>query len=74
MYTSVQIILGYIIGIISLLFGIRAAMLTFGEYSAIYYFVYLLMIPGVTVSLLGITQLIMSIIYWSKNNPSEKNT
>jgi hypothetical protein len=73
-YASVQIILGCIIGIISLFFGLRAAILTFGEYSPIYYFVYLLLIPGIAVSLLGVTQFIMSIIYWLKNNQSEKNT
>jgi len=57
-YAGFQVILGLIITIISLLFGIRAATLGHGGYSVLYYGVYVLLVPGIAVSLIGIAQLI----------------
>ncbi len=70
-FAGLQIISGLIIAIIYAALGIRASTLGHGEYSAIYYVVYLLMIPGLAVSLLGIVQLVTVIINRSKINLSK---
>jgi hypothetical protein len=70
-YASLQMIFGLIIAIISLPFGIRAATLGHGEYSAIYYVVYLLLVPGIAVSLIGIAQLINWLSNCAKVNSSK---
>jgi hypothetical protein len=70
-FAGLQMIFGLIITIISTPLGIRAATVGHGEYSAIYYVVYLLLIPGLAVSLLGIVQLVMVIINRSTINSSK---
>jgi hypothetical membrane protein len=60
-YAILQMIFGLTITIISMPLVIRAAALGHGEYSTIYYFVYLLLIPGLAVSLLGVFQLVQAI-------------
>ncbi len=70
-FAGLQMIFGLIITIIYAALGIRAATLGHLEYTAIYYFVYLLMIPGLAVSLLGIVQLVTVIINRSKINLSK---
>lgn len=70
-FAGLQMIFGLIITVIYTTLGIRAATLGHLEYTAIYYFVYLLMIPGLAVSLLGIVQLITVIINRSKINSSK---
>ncbi len=70
-FAGLQVIFGLVITIISMPLGTRAVTLGHGGYSAIYYVVYLLLIPGLAVSLLGIVQLVMVVIYRSTINSSK---
>ncbi|HEX9896044.1 MAG TPA: hypothetical protein VGA85_00065 [Dehalococcoidales bacterium] len=70
-FAGLQMIFGLIITIVYTALGIRAATLGHLEYSAIYYVVYVLLIPGLAVSLLGIVQLVTVIINRSKTNSSK---
>lgn len=70
-YASLQMIFGLIIAMISLPFGIRAATLGHGEYSVLYYGVYVLLVPGIAVSLIGIVQLINWLSNRAKVNSSK---
>jgi hypothetical protein len=60
-FAGLQMIFGLIITIAYTVLGIRAATLGHLEYTAVYYIVYPLLIPGLVVSLQGIIQLIMAI-------------
>ena len=70
-FGGLQMISGLIITVIYTALGIRAVGLGHGEYSVIYYVVYVLLIPGLAVSLLGIIQLVMVFINRSTINSSK---
>ena len=61
-YAALQVISGLIIVITFTVLVIRAATLGYYEQSHLYYYVYLLVIPGFAAALLGIVQLLRAIL------------
>ncbi len=73
-YAALQIVSGLITVIAFTILGIRAATLGYYEHSHLYYYVYLMIIPGFATALLGILQIVRVILleYGKRNTICSK--